>query len=268
LRVFYLAASFLVLLLQAVPALRTRFLPYGSRATSPKPAQSGHASIASQLLDYAASIQVPHNYFTHFYIISVSCSLFWGYKLQLWSASAQLQVVWSLMLLQGVRRMLESHVYTSSSKSNMWFVHWLLGLVFYLSINVAIWIEGPDNSLGEMGWKTAVLVPAILTAHMGQHSYHAYLYRLRSANMGYQLPSHLLFPNLLCPHYTCEVAIYALLSFLAAPDGRWVSWTLLCATIFVAINLGVTAMGTKKWYAEKFGVEKVRPRRRMVPWVW
>lgn len=239
-----------------------------SQLKDQKPSQPKHQSAISQLLDYAASIQVPHNYFAHFYIISVSCSLFWGYWLQLWSAGTQLQVVWSLMLLQGVRRMLESHAYTSSSKSRMWFVHWLVGLVFYLGINVAIWIDGPASSPGGIGWKTAILVPGILMAHVGQNTYHAYLYHLRSENKGYQLPSHPLFPNLLCPHYTCEVVIYALLSILAAPEGRWVSWTLVCGTIFVATNLGVTAIGTKEWYAEKFGAEKVGPRKRMVPWVW
>ena len=170
------------------------------------------------------------------------------------------------MLLQGVRRMLESYAYTSTSKSSMWFAHWILGLVFYLTINVAIWIEGHDKEPGI--WATSVLAPAVLTAHALQHSYHAYLYRLRTENNGYQLPSHPFFPNLLCPHYTCEVAIYALLSFLAAPRGRIVNWTLVCGTIFVATNLGVTAIGTKEWYAEKFGRDKVGPRRRMIPGIW
>jgi 3-oxo-5-alpha-steroid 4-dehydrogenase 3 len=253
-----------------VPALRSRFLAYGSRATSSR--KSGPAkdrrekSAAEELLDYAATFQVPHNYFTHFYVTSVACSLFWRWKLRLWDESGLIQVVWALMLLQGVRRMLESWAYTSSSKSTMWFAHWILGLVFYITINMAIWIEGPARASGS--WAKAALVPAILTAHTLQHSYHAYLYRLRTESKGYQLPSHPLFNNLLCPHYTCEVVIYALLSFLAAPDGRLVNWTLVCGTIFVATNLGVTAIGTKQWYAEKFGEDMVSPRKRMIPFVW
>ncbi|OAL52991.1 hypothetical protein IQ07DRAFT_677781 [Pyrenochaeta sp. DS3sAY3a] len=269
LRVFYLAASLLILVIQAVAALRSRFLAYGSRATSPtdgKQPPSKDASFLDQLLDYAATIQVPHNYFTHFYIASVACSLFWGWKLRLLEEHGRLQIVWALMLLQGVRRMLESYAYTSSSKSSMWFAHWILGLAFYVTINIAIWIEGPSTSAS--AWRVAVLVPAILTAHALQHSYHAYLYRLRAENKGYQLPSHPLFPNLLCPHYSCEIAIYALLSILAAPESRMLNWTLVCGTIFVATNLGVTAVGTKEWYMEKFGAEKVGPRKRMLPGIW
>lgn len=217
------------------------------------------------LLDYAATWQVPHSYFTHFYLISVAASLYWGYTLRLWHPASQLHLVWTLMLLQGLRRMLESHIYTSTSKSSMSFAHWILGLTFYLTINVAIWIEGParHRPYGALG-----LVLAVLTAHALQHSYHAYLYRLRTQCKGYQLPSHPFFPNLLCPHYTCEVAIYALLSILAAPPHHTVNWTLLCATVFVATNLGVTAAGTKQWYRDRFGVEKVGSRKRMVPWVW
>lgn len=250
--------------------MRARFLTYGSRATSPDGKSSQPApskpTLVGQALDAAAAIQVPHNWFTHFYIISVSCSIFWGWKLRIWEAHGQLQIVWGLMLLQGVRRMLESYTYTSTSKSQMWFVHWLLGLAFYWSMNMSIWIEGPAQN--PPTWMNAVLVPAVLTAHVLQHSYHAYLYRLRIENKGYQLPSHPLFPNLVCPHYTCETAIYVCLSFLAAPQNGLVSWTVFCGMIFVATNLGVTAIGTKKWYAEKFGEAKVGPRKRMVPGIW
>lgn len=177
-----------------------------------------------------------------------------------------MQAVWALMLTQGVRRMLESNAYTSTSHSKMWFAHWLLGLIFYLTINIAIWIEYPAGTL--TSWSSTILVPAIVTAHVLQHSYHAYLYRLRTENKGYQLPNHPIFSNLLCPHYTCETAIYFCLSFLAAPVGRNVNWTLFCGTVFVAANLGVTAIGTKEWYVGKFGKDKVGPRRRMVPGIW
>lgn len=162
--------------------------------------------------------------------------------------------------------MLESYAYTSSSQSTMWFAHWILGLLFYLTMNMAIFVEGHDKEPGI--WATTIVVPAVLTAHALQHSYHAYLFRLRTENKGYQLPTHPLFPDLLCPHYTCEVAIYALLSVLAAPVGGVVNWTLVCGTIFVATNLGVTAIGTKEWYVEKFGQEKVGSRRRMVSGIW
>lgn len=148
----------------------------------------------------------------------------------------------------------------------MWFAHWLLGLIFYLTINVAVWIEEPAAGLTKQSFAT--LVAPILMAHALQHSYHVYLFNLRSSNKGYQLPMHHIFTNLLCPHYTCETAIYLLLSVLAAPAGKLVNWTIFCGATFVAVNLGVTAMGTKAWYLEKFGKDKVGPRKRMVPGIW
>ncbi|KAF2114405.1 hypothetical protein BDV96DRAFT_576709 [Lophiotrema nucula] len=320
LRLFYLAASALIFVIQAVPALRSRFLAYGSRATPPS-SQSSDASkkqepsAVVQALDHLASLRVPHRWFTHFYVVSVACSVLWG--IQMWRtlsispvykyypswevgisymSMGQIQLAWLLMLLQGVRRLVESYQYTSSSKSQMWFGHYILGILFYVTVNMAIWVEGPcnfwhvgchgafvqendrmvlakplDNLNGfvqKHQWKVACLVPAILTAHALQHMYHAYLYRLRTETATYQLPSHPMFPNLLCPHYTCEIAIYLLLSFLAAPTGSPMNWTLLCATVFVTVNLGVTASGTKEWYVQRFGADKVETRNRMILWLW
>ncbi|KAF2686209.1 hypothetical protein K458DRAFT_209284 [Lentithecium fluviatile CBS 122367] len=270
LRAFYLAASALILVIQAVPTLRRRFLIYGPRATpaTARATPQHQSSNLDRLLDYAASFQVPHNFFTHFYVVSVASALFWGWRLDLWKARGQVRLVWGLMLLQGVRRLVESYAYTSTSKSRMWFAHWILGLLFYLATNVAVWVELDPTAPLSVPWKTAVVVPAIFAAHWLQHRCHAYLYRLRIQNTGYKLPSHPVFPNLLCPHYTCEIAIYAGMSLLAAPAGQRVNWTLVCATIFVVVNLGVTAAGTKEWYMEKFGAEKVGGRTRMIPWVW
>lgn len=164
----------------------------------------------------------------------------------------------------------------------MWIGHYILGLLFYLTVNMAIFVEGipallnhPFEDpkvifLGEqdmpMRWK--VLVPSILTAHLLQNTYHAYLYNLRAKNSTYQLPSHPLFPNIICPHYTLEVLIYIFLSILAAPSRRIVNWTMASAVVFVAVNLGVTAHGTKDWYTHRFGKEKVKGRYKMVPWIW
>ncbi|KAL5113917.1 3-oxo-5-alpha-steroid 4-dehydrogenase [Pleosporales sp. CAS-2024a] len=277
-RAFYLASSLLMLALQCVPPLRRRFVVYGARTTPaarrqpvsshrrlPQPPQPPPPPLAA-LLDRLAAVQVPHRYFTHFYLASVASALFWGLWLRVWHAPAPRLAAWLLMLLQGLRRLLESHVYTATSTSTMWFAHWLLGLLFYLCINMSIWVDGlpAPPRRGAL----AVLVPAVLTAQALQHSCHAYLYRLRTENKGYQLPSHPLFPTLLCPHYTCEIAIYALLSLIAAPEGRLVSWTMVCATIFVASNLAVTAWGTKQWYADRFGAATLSHRKRIIPCIW
>ena len=259
-------------------------MAYGSRATSPsEPASRNTSTFLDPLLDCLASFQVPHNYFTHFYILSISCSLFWGW--QQWDfalKSRPAYMAWILMLIQGSRRFLESYFFTSQSKSKMWLGHHMLGLIFYLTINVAVWIDEhagsgdwiplrsspPQKEPRTFSWKLRVLPAVILGFHGLQHSYHAYLYRLRTENEGYQMPEFPVFPDLICPHYTCETIIYLLLSFLAAPKGETVNWTLLSATVFVAVNLGVTAMGTRGWYLQRFGEKKLRGKKRMIPWVW
>ncbi|KAI7218363.1 hypothetical protein KC333_g3636 [Hortaea werneckii] len=107
----------------------------------------------------------------------------------------------------------------------------------------------------------------------------------------YQLPTHPAFTHLIVPHYTAECLLYLSLAFLAAPApqpqspitagagaqaagrGSVFNYTLLAACIFVVVNLGVTAQGTREWYLVRFGGsreerELVERRWRLVPGVW
>lgn len=54
----------------------------------------------------------------------------------------QVVTCWVLMMIQGCRRLYECLVFSKPSSSQMWFVHWLLGVAFYLAATIAIWIEG------------------------------------------------------------------------------------------------------------------------------
>ncbi|OCK95046.1 uncharacterized protein K441DRAFT_676956 [Cenococcum geophilum 1.58] len=320
LRTFYLAAAALILLIYATPTLRTRFLAYGSRATSPskqtpkqtpKPTSPQPSNRFIQLLDHLTTYRVPHSYFTHFYILSILCSILWLHQLrtrgpafqqlaQLTSTPstsripngfaarsraaaaappetpsmtvAQVYLVCSLMLLQGLRRLAESCFYTSDSKSQMWIGHYALGVLFYSTVNIAVWIEGTPpsprpTSLMPLDLKSTLLVPLLLTTHILQNAHHAFLSSLRRSGT-YALPTSPLFPRILCPHYTLEVLHYTLLALLAAPAGRAVNYTLAAAVMLVAVNLGVTAEGTRGWCVGRFGAESVKGRARMLPWVW
>jgi len=176
-----------VLLVNSIPPLRSRFLVYGPRAaptcvkestsaptaqesrTTPRdkdPANGGNP--VSRLLDGVASIQVPHSWFTHFYLVSVASSVFWAAQILLqgrvldtvlvWQRDAstekteglsrrgmtldQITVVWVLMTMQGVRRLYESTVLIKPSQSKMFFLHWVLGIGFYAVMGIAIWVEG------------------------------------------------------------------------------------------------------------------------------
>ena len=79
------------------------------------------------------------------------------------------------------------------------------------------------------------------------------------------MPAHPAFMQVLCPHYFAECLIYLSIAIIAAPSAQLVNRTVFCAMIFVVVNLGVTADGTKTWYEQKFGQENVASRRRMVP---
>ncbi|KAF2805131.1 uncharacterized protein BDZ99DRAFT_511210 [Mytilinidion resinicola] len=294
LRAFYLAAAALILLISAVPALSDRFLAYGSRSAR-SPAPRNAPTVLARVLDHLTTYRVPHLYFAHFYILSILSSLFWAH--QIWTRGPgfellatfvpedsptmtlpQIYMVWALMLLQGVRRLLECLVSASNSMSTMWIGHYILGHLFYLAVNISIWIEGVQairapspSSHPQPAFSSLILplvLPILLAAHVGQHSYHAYLSSLRATKHSYSLPSHPLFPNAICPHYTLETLIYICLALLAAPEGRLVNWTVATGAVFVAVNLGVTAHGTKAWYVDQFGEEKVAQRWKMVPWVW
>ena len=119
------------------------------------------STIVHQILDIVAAIQVPHAWFTHFYVVSVASSIFWG--VQIFTQGSYLKAIhdlarsqdgrsvmspdqtilaWALMSVQGTRRLLESMTTKTHSKSNMFIAHWLLGIIFYLAMGVAVWIEG------------------------------------------------------------------------------------------------------------------------------
>lgn len=173
---FFLLAAGAVLAVAAMPRdAKTLLVDYGARK-----APTAHANKSSTksphsgwLLSLIASLtswtQVPHAWFSAFYVVSLACSVFWlaqylgnGAILSYIVSSqasgpepsatlGQAAFGWLMMFLQGARRVFEHATIVKTSKSTMWVVHWLLGLLFYLSISVAVWVEGSGmaSSLAE-----------------------------------------------------------------------------------------------------------------------
>jgi 3-oxo-5-alpha-steroid 4-dehydrogenase 3 len=249
----------------------------------------------SQLItffEFLATLQVPHSWFVSFYCISVASSMLWAHqllthgplyqKIAYWTqhqaasmSSDRIIFCWSLMAFQGARRLWECLVFTKPSQSKMWVFHWLAGVLFYVATGVSVWIEGvpaPDSTewtfddvqLAAPSLCFVVFFPTFLLASIVQHKTHAHLASLKK----YTLPSHPAFNKIVCPHYTAECFLYLALTFLAAPQGHLVNGTMLCATIFVIVNLGVTADISKTWAKERFGKEKVDGKWRMLPGLW
>jgi len=252
--------------------------------------------LSSDIIDRIATIRVPHSFFIHFYIISVSASLFWLYQLYTrgialqWIASfnsttslptseksmtlGQVWLLWVLLFIQGIRRLVECYVFSKPSKSSMHVTHWLIGLAFYTADSIAIWVEGipallaggvhtsPKTELRTT--KVIVVLCFFVAASIVQNRVHA---RLASLTI-YQIPPGRLFQHVLCPHYTAEVVIYICFAMLAASHGSWLNVTMMAALVFVVSNLGVTAIGTRQWYVDQFGAAKVGMRVRLVPFIW
>jgi 3-oxo-5-alpha-steroid 4-dehydrogenase 3 len=81
----------------------------------------------------------------------------------------------------------------------------------------------------------------------------------------YTLPDQGWFRYIVCPHYTSECLIYVAMSLVTAPPGHLFNQTVLCGLVFVVVTIGVVAHGTKQWYADKFGADKVASRWKMIP---
>lgn len=153
LRASFLLAAVAALLAHCVPSLRSRFLAYGSRQNGQQPKK-----LTANPLDALATFQVPHSWFASFYVVSTLCSFIWlsqilldqslWRKLAFWTNMTksmtldQIIVTWILMLLQGLRRLYECLELTKPSNARMWIGHWALGVWFYASMSVAVWIEG------------------------------------------------------------------------------------------------------------------------------
>ncbi|GJN68994.1 3-oxo-5-alpha-steroid 4-dehydrogenase [Purpureocillium lilacinum] len=314
---FFLGASAGILVLQNLPDdARGTLLNYGARRPEDRDKEnrsikehekrpnggsrdkgsSTRSSALMQIASVASAAKVPHSWFWHFYLVSISWSAFWAWQYvrrgAIMGSLAQAQVrsgpsassmelgrvffAWLMMALQGTRRLYECFFVVKPGRSPMLFAHWALGIAFYTAMSISVWIHGSAAILES--WETTVSaaflkmlktrIPAtfavILGAWLKQNDCHRHLARLKK----YTLPSQDMFAYFVCPHYTCECVIYLAISLMAAPEGAIFNKSVLCGLVFVAVNLGGTASGTKQWYAQKFGAEKVAGRWKMIPFVF
>jgi 3-oxo-5-alpha-steroid 4-dehydrogenase 3 len=207
------------------------------------------------------------------------------------TSAMQVSIGWFALFLLSMRRLLECREAASSS-SRMFFGHWIMGLAFYAVTSVAIWVEGDRRLLNlqlnkETGdsewivllvspnlsiWKQLLVLLGIGLFFLGsvtQGNVHGYFRDLKELTKGkYTFPQYPLFDYTLTPHYAAECLEYVGLALILAPQGQLFSTTMLCALAFVVVNLGVTADGTREWYKEKFGVDTVKSKSRMIPFVW
>lgn len=112
--------------------------------------------------------------------------------------------------------------------------------------------------------KITIALPAFLFAWVNQYRCHAHLAGLKK----YSLPDTGMFRRLVSPHYTCECLLYLSLAIAAAPEGEILNKTMVSVLFFVLVNLGLTASGTRQWYADKFGADAVARKWSMIPFIF
>ncbi len=161
-RSFYIFATYAILVVRFIPDLRDRFLNYGPRSNgAPKYDIKDNALPRwfriqfDPVLDWLADFTVPHSWFKHFYICSSLCSAYWifahlnvahyfpsAFEISL-TNSWEYRTMWARLLLQlqGLRRLYECINIAKPSKSRMWIGHYIIGMVFYVVTNIAIWVE-------------------------------------------------------------------------------------------------------------------------------
>ncbi|KAL6908828.1 3-oxo-5-alpha-steroid 4-dehydrogenase domain-containing protein [Trichoderma evansii] len=257
------------------------------------PGQKAEAK-ADSLLVLTSYAQVPHSWFIHFYIVSVSWSIFWGWqyisKGSIMRAMAKTQhrfamenhapevdltatlVTCLLMSTQGARRLFECLFVSKSGSSPMSAFHWALGVAYYTAVGISVWVQGSGAIL--KSWESPqpihftpqiIIGAAIFVfAASQQNKCHRYLASLKK----YTLPSEGWFQYLVSPHYTFECLVYVGLAVAGAPKGAFFNRSVLYILLFVVSNLGMTAYGTKKWYAEKFGADKLVGKWNIIPFVF
>ncbi|KAL8371526.1 hypothetical protein RB595_001356 [Gaeumannomyces hyphopodioides] len=299
---FTLAAAGILAVTVLPPRLGRLLLVYGPRSSGangnvPSTGSSWLEALVSTLTAWG---QVPHWWFGSFYATSLACSAFWAYQYAVGGSAIRLLassqhpdlpenklasrisphaaqgvlVAWTLMALQGVRRFYEQVFVAKKSASTMWVIHWMLGTAFYMVMGIAVWIEGAALILDPQPVSTLFTQPPSIKVALGSLMFvlgsaaqcmcHRHLASLKK----YSLPAQGLFQYLVCPHYTCECLLYLSLAAVAAPDGEILNQTIVSALLFVVVNLGATAHGTRKWYMDKFGAPSMESRWTMIPLVY
>ncbi|RGP59021.1 hypothetical protein FLONG3_11311 [Fusarium longipes] len=297
---FWVLSTAIVLGIQVLPQdVRSALMDYGARRPKDtkydkgqeKNKEKGFVPLRSFLKNLTEYGQVPHSWFLHFYIVSVLLSGFWVWQffthgdilrsIAVWQDRAggpsmsleQVFVAWLFMALQGSRRLHESLFVSKPGSSPMWFIHWALGLSYYIVISLAIWVEGSGAILAawdspHQSFRIPRRLPSasalFLVAYFKQNQCHRHLASLKK----YTLPNEGWFKYIICPHYTSECLVYLAIAWIAAPHGQLLNKSVLGALVFVAVNLGATAKGTKAWYEQKFGADKVAGRWLMIPPVY
>lgn len=200
----------------------------------------------SPMLDKIMHFTVPKSYFSHFYIISTILSTITV------SHYYQYSITW-MLLFHSIRRLYETlYISKYSNKSRMNWSHYAVGLWFYSVIHIILNIQLYSNEISTTFNRAAFYL--FIVASVEQFSSHLILSKL----VKYSLPTDGLFKYVCCPHYLCEIGIYASLVVYNAE--------FLFPLVWVIASLSLSAMETRNYYKTKFKDETV-PQYAIIPFL-
>jgi 3-oxo-5-alpha-steroid 4-dehydrogenase 3 len=210
-------------------------------------------------------------------------------RIRAWVPPPHVLLTMTCYFLQVTRRWYESwFVERPSVDAKMHVAHYIIGITFYSAMAPTTWIDAYEAWLRQGGAispeNTSLLSPdsmlfglngqclfgLILFVWGGWHQYscHVILANLRPKSYKnaqdkvkeksvYKVPSGDWFQYMVAPHYSAEMVIYLGLYLMGSSSPMTASSstapTLLCAWIWVIINLGIVARETDQWYRARFG---------------
>lgn len=213
------------------------------------------------ILNKLLNLTIPKVWFSHFYLLSLILSTinFTLVELNLHDYKFFLleilkdnsyglipieisRLVSFLILGHSLRRLSETLLMMDSqSKSKMNISHYLVGILFYSSLNIQLILNTNFNDTNinqDLNYNIILSVILFFLSSASQFLHHLHLSKL----VKYTIPSFGLFKFLSCAHYFDEILIY--LSILNLLKNQ----TMIILFLWVIINLSVSSIETKNYY--------------------
>ncbi|CCG84070.1 protein of unknown function [Taphrina deformans PYCC 5710] len=252
-RTYFVLATVAVILAQVFAASLRPLLVYGKTRDSRQ--TQANKDEAWKYIVYLSAFTVPRSWFRHFYVFSSAIGIVILAISYTSRSPGQLLIL--LLLTHSLRRLLETLLIERPSGSRMWIGHYIVGLTFYLSVNLAT-VESTRQLRSEsyrhppglllFTWRV-VLVIAFFSAQYAQHTTHRQLAAIRAqCRRGQYLnPRTGLFKLCIAPHYTAEILMYFSLALFQADN-----ISLWLVVIWTTVVLGTSAIQTNQWGKIKF----------------
>jgi len=206
-----------------------------------------------------------------------------------WTPPPHVLLTMACYFLQVVRRWYESYyVERPSAEARIHVSHYIVGITFYSAMAPSTWIDSYEAWLRQGGGIGSLAIDTssdsllfglngqcllgllvFVWASWHQYNCHVILASLRPRpakgtdkhdkpkKHNYKVPFGDWFRYMVTPHYTAEMLIYLALYLMASSSpltaNSSTAPTLLCAWLWVVVNLGILARESDHWYRARFG---------------